>query len=743
MSDNILNVPFELSKVTNEQFLKTIFNEDLTGVYVTGFRTDPSSEVTPRERSQMWLGNCYEEFPKENLGRDYNTFFCISTFHRAKGDSRYRRRTNLVNRTHCIMVDDVGPKVKESALKLPPSYKLETSPGNFQVGYILRSGEGDNVAVNQLIDQLIKVGLNCDADPGMAGTNRYARLPIGTNNKAAYGEPFNHRLREWHPDRRYSIDDIADAYGLMLKRSEFEELKQRVLKQEDEDEILKALKKEGLLLGENPAKPGCYDITCPWLDEHTGRESSGTAYFTPGYLDKALGTVYTDGGFECHHGHCKNRHLVDVIYELNNRGYPVRHPALIRAFSDAHPEDEDWTKQLEVSARSNRIRPTCLNCEIILANDPVTKGAIRYDELKQMIVCIPALPWHKGDHAIRNMDRPDLRSLISQTYGVEFSLQTVWEAVQTIANRNRYDALAEYLKGLVWDGRERLSAWLVDHAGAEDNAYVRGVSRLTLLGAVGRALEPGVKFDYMLILEGAQGIGKSELLAALVPKDEWYTDLTVDVTNRLKDAVAEIQGKWIVEMGELSAMKRSGIYSFKRFITQRVDNVRLAYRYDPERYPRRCIFVGTTNEENYLEDLTGNRRFWPVRCSNDEFDLVRLKRNREQIWAEAVQAYYDGEQVYPDREFEKLCIKEQDSRRVIHAWEDPIKQYLKDKKDVTLREVCDNALYVDYGNLRDEQSKKLGALVRAQGFKQRTIYRDSEHVSGFTRIVPRGTPLSR
>lgn len=740
MSDNILNVPFELSKVTNEQFLTAIFGEDLTGVYVTGFKTDPSSEVTPRERSQMWLGNCYEEFAKEYLGRNFNTFFCISTFHRAKDDSRYRRRTNLVNKTHVIMVDDVGPKIKEKDLKLSPSYKLETSPGNSQCGYILRSGEGDNVAVNQLIDALIKYGLNVDTDPGMAGVNRYARLPVGTNNKSAYGEPFNHRLREWHPTLRYSLDDIAEAYGIRLHRSELERLKQQALKQ-DEDEILRALKKEGLLKGENPAKPGCYDIICPWLDEHTGAEDSGSAYFIPGYLDAALQVVYTDGGFECHHGHCRDRHLTDVVYELNNRGYPVRHPALLRAFSDAHPEDDDWTKQLEVSPRSNRVRTTCLNCEIILANDPATKGAIRYDELRQMIVCVPALPWHKGDHAIRNMDRPDLRSLISQTYAVEFSLQTVWEAVQTLANRNRYDGLSDYLKGLQWDGRERLSTWLVEHAGAEDTPYVRGVSRLTCLGAVARALEPGVKFDYMCILEGTQGIGKSEFLAALVPKEEWYTDLDVDVTNRLKEAVAEIQGRWIVEMGELSAMKRSGIYSFKRFITRRNDNIRLAYRYDVESYPRRCIFIGTTNEAQYLEDLTGNRRFWPVRCS-DEFDISGLRRNRNQLWAEAVQAYYDGEQFYPDKAFEKLCMGEQEHRRTKPAWEDPIYRYLEDKDQVTIEEICSELLYLNYSDLRHDQTILIAKLICAQGFKHRRFRIDGKRTWGYRRAVSRGTSFS-
>jgi predicted P-loop ATPase len=258
-----------------------------------------------------------------------------------------------------------------------------------------------------------------------------------------------------------------------------------------------------------------------------------------------------------------------------------------------------------------------------------------------------------------------------------------------VARENSYHPVRDFLNSLAWDGQDRLSRWLIDYLGAEDTEYVRAVGRAWLISAVARAMKPGCKADYMLVLEGPQGKGKSTALHVLA--GPWFSDsLPRDVGH--KDAKDHLRGSWIIEMGELASIKRSEVEELKTFLAACADRFRPAYaRYEVE-WPRQCVFAGTTNEARYLKDPTGNRRHWPVLCG--DIDLEGLRSARNKLLAEAVVAYRQGERWWLDEETEAVARDVQDARREDDPWVTAISDYLEQIADnrVTTRAVGKAAL---------------------------------------------------
>ena len=207
--------------------------------------------------------------------------------------------------------------------------------------------------------------------------------------------------------------------------------------------------------------------------------------------------------------------------------------------------------------------------------------------------------------------------------------------VAVLADDRSFNPVLEYLDGLTWDGVKRIDEWLLAYAHAEDlGDYTRAVSRLLLLAAVARIYVPGCKFDEMVVLESAQGTGKSSLLRTLCPNPEWFTD-DLQLNLDAKQVIENTGGKWFIEASELSGMHASKVEHLKSMISRQVDGpVRMAYARLSVTEPRRFVLVGTTNSHVYLEDPTGNRRFWPIRVG--DILLPELARDRDQLWAEAV-----------------------------------------------------------------------------------------------------------
>jgi predicted P-loop ATPase len=217
----------------------------------------------------------------------------------------------------------------------------------------------------------------------------------------------------------------------------------------------------------------------------------------------------------------------------------------------------------------------------------------------------------------------------------------IQDAVNVVLDKNAFDPVREYLDSLTWDGVERIETLLCRYMGAEDNPYVRAVTRKWMCAAVKRIYQPGCKFDHALVLAGPQGIGKSNLGRKL--GRGWHTDSLGRLDNS-REAMERLAGKWIVEVAELAALKRSEVEDVKTFITKEVDDYRKVYNHHNGDYRRRCVFYGTTNNAEFLSDRTGSRRFWIVDVPGIDHGWLRgLDEEVDQLWAEAVVLMRRGE----------------------------------------------------------------------------------------------------
>lgn len=294
--------------VTNTQFIHTLFPRDqllLNAVpMVCGFPDDPNEP-----RRGKWTAHpvTRDTLPYPVSGNKVNvnnTFFSISSF--IAIDGRYHRRIANFAACHVLVLDDIGTglgaKIDQGKIKLAPTYVIETSPDNYQLGYALAEPMTDAAEVLQLQQALISQGLLSEKDPGMANVTRVMRLPDGVNTKKKYGKPFPHVLHDWTPARKYTVDDIVKAYGLDLSRiPKVTHNRAAVHVTRDDDPFLKVLSGLGLIKsnGMNKDSTTVFEMTCPWVDEHSDAADTGAAYF--------LG-----GGFKCHHGHCENKRFADV-----------------------------------------------------------------------------------------------------------------------------------------------------------------------------------------------------------------------------------------------------------------------------------------------------------------------------------------------------------------------------------------------------------------------------------------------
>nr|DAJ01113.1 MAG TPA: virulence associated protein E [Caudoviricetes sp.] len=310
---------------------------------------------------------------------------------------------------------------------------------------------------------------------------------------------------------------------------------------------------------------------------------------------------------------------------------------------ESESDDEDWQTVLELD-KQGKVKDTLTNIAAILRHDPQLKNIV-YNEFKCMIDVIGDLPWKQVKPGWGDTDISCAKLYFERVYGI-WSPTKFKDALLAVVSAERlYHPIKEYFETLQWDGTERVDTLLIDYLGAEDTPYVRAVTRKTLAAAVARVYEPGIKFDSILVLNGPQGIGKSTLFTLL--GKQWYSDSLSITDMKDKTAAEKLQGYWILELGELAGMKKVDVETMKSFVTRTDDKFRQSYGVVVESHPRSCIIVGSTNSEGgFLRDITGNRRFWPVHVSgNGKFHPWELTEV-DQIWAEAIERYRAGEELY-------------------------------------------------------------------------------------------------
>lgn len=314
------------------------------------------------------------------------------------------------------------------------------------------------------------------------------------------------------------------------------------------------------------------------------------------------------------------------------------------AQTDFEAEDDDsWQKALELD-KQGKVKDTLTNIALIIRHDPQLKGIV-YNEFKSMVDVTGDLPWKQVKPGWGDTDISCAKLYFERVYGI-WSPTKFKDALLAVVSAERlYHPIKEYFETLEWDGTERLDTLLIDYLGAEDTQYVRSVTRKTLTAAVARVYEPGIKFDSILVLNGPQGIGKSTLFALL--GKQWYSDSLSISDMKDKTAAEKLQGYWILELGELAGIKKVDVETVKSFVTRTDDKFRQSYGVAVESHPRSCIIVGSTNSEGgFLRDITGNRRFWPVHVTGSGKHHPWELQDVDQIWAEAIERYRAGEELY-------------------------------------------------------------------------------------------------
>lgn len=308
------------------------------------------------------------------------------------------------------------------------------------------------------------------------------------------------------------------------------------------------------------------------------------------------------------------------------------------------PDNKEWLKKL-TTGKGGAYEPTIANLLLILKNDPNLQGIGGLDEFRsRYTVKTKNLPWSRRGAVWTDTDDAGLRNYIEQVYGIEARVK-LQDALTLLFEENSYNPVKNFIEAAAWDGRPRVERLLIDYLGAADNEYVKTVTRKTLTAAVARVYEPGCKFDYMLVIIGHQGIGKSLLVRKLA--GEWTSDTLTDI--RGKESYEALDGVWIMEMSELAALKRGDREAIKGYISKTEDAYRKAYARNTTISKRQCIFIGTTNNHEFLDDPTGNRRFWAIDTDAEKRTKLVWQDLTEdevhQIWAEALELYRAGENI--------------------------------------------------------------------------------------------------
>jgi len=346
------------------------------------------------------------------------------------------------------------------------------------------------------------------------------------------------------------------------------------------------------------------------------------------------------------------------------------------------PEDNEWMTELEVDSKGNYLS-TANNISLIISKDPRLKNSFKQNSFDNKRYVFRTLPWRKIDspEPIKNVDYSGVRNYIESIYGISASLK-IDDALALEFEKHSFHPVREYLKGLEWDKKKRVDELLIEYFGAEKNIYSREAMRKMLVGSVARIFKPGCKFDLVLTLVGHQGSKKSSFFAKL--GKSWFSDTFMTVNG--KEALEQIQGAWIIEMAELAGLRKAEVESVKHFITKQEDSFRPAYARSSETFKRQCVFVGTTNKKDFLNDPTGNRRFMPVdvRPEHIEKDVWGdLEGDIDQIWAEAVHLYRKGESLFLSDQAEKIAKVEQMKHSEIDERKGVIEGFLNKKLPTT------------------------------------------------------------
>lgn len=386
-------------------------------------------------------------------------------------------------------------------------------------------------------------------------------------------------------------------------------------------------------------------------------------------------------------------------------------------------ENENWQADLVVNSKGRAVFNVA-NAMLVIENDPELRDCFAFDEFRQCKIVTAPPPGSRARKTnfqgrdYRDSDTIQVVSYFNRNGFPEATKNTIADAIDTVAETATFHPVRNYFSDLPeWDGVERIDTWLQDYcnvqpSSAEETEYVREVGAKWLISAVARVMKPGCKADGVLILEGSQGARKSTTLRFLAGED-WFGDSLPPMAS--KDASDYLRGKWIIEMAELSNINKAEVEVVKAFISREEERFRPAYARSEITYQRQCVFAGSTNKGDYLRDETGNRRFWPVKV-NGLCDTAGIKKDRDQIWAEAYHRYKGGSEWWLSAHSEEIAKAEQGQRVSQDAWQGDVERHCLGKREISATDVAINGLGIEIARIDRICTNRITAILSSIGY---------------------------
>lgn len=325
----------------------------------------------------------------------------------------------------------------------------------------------------------------------------------------------------------------------------------------------------------------------------------------------------------------------------------------------------------------------------------------------------------ENDNLLQDEDVVRMFLMCDEDHEVRGPYDFFQKVIEDLARKNPFHPVLDYLNDLTWDGIPRIDKWLVRYGAAKDTDYVRAVSSLMLIAAVKRVRVPGAKFDEMVIFQSKQGSQKSTALSDLMPNPDWFSD-DIPLTADSKLAMEQMAGRWILEAADLKGLKKGDVDHIKALLSRRVDRARMAYGRITKDMPRQCIIVGTVNDDKFLKDVTGNRRFWPVTVG--KFKLAALREDRDQLWAEASFREAQGESIRLDPSLYDVAAVEQDERKIEDPYVEILSTVIRGLTNcrVPTHDVWRFVGILD-GQMSQELNRRVGQAMKDLGFTKKTV----------------------
>lgn len=457
-------------------------------------------------------------------------------------------------------------------------------------------------------------------------------------------------------------------------------------------------------------------IECPFKGEHTSDSGeSSTSYFPAGTRG------YEQGHFVCLHAHCASRSDGEFIEALK------LHAADFAGVVDEVPAQDAVPAVWPAFKRdkSGEILPVIDNLYHALRRDDVCESRIAYDSFRDEVVITSARTHALNWRPLADNDYTLLQRHLERGVGFKpITFELLRRTVRMVAHENTFDSAMVWLEGLpAWDGTLRVNSFLARYMGAEDNGYVRAVSRYLWSGLAGRVLSPGVKADMIPILEGKQGTLKSTTVAALAPSPDYFCKISFD--EKEDNISRKIRGKLIAEIAELRGLKTKALEAIKDFVSSTHETWVPKWQEHATTFARRLIFIATTNDKEILDDATGNRRWLPLHVGGA--DIEAIVRDRDQLWAEGRELFLKHGVCY--KEAEMLAPGYHEDYTISHPWEGIVMGWLESVDDlggerpgakgyVTMGEIMQHALHLDTRNMKGSDAKEVAKILRAHGYER-------------------------